>query len=421
MSEDLTTDNYPAVADALVDAGQRFLESKGNGSAGNYRRNCARALRAFFEYLDREDLNPPSAASDIDEGHFRRFARYLAVEDWLTPRGEPKESDTTSFTESISASTMRTYYSMVSAWCGWCTREGVISTHYAVRDAAREPLPDGDDGSVRDQQTWSQHQRETITRYVDHRVNSALDDVDHAVDAVKELRDRAFVYVIAYTGVRGAEILRDPNDPDRDGLRWGDVNLDQELLWVVPKKRGSSLDDRPLTPKPVPALERLQTALEPAEEWPVFPSLAWPTLYGDLRSGAPEHLSDSEVENALDDADGRADLFDLFREWNVTPSAMNTTAGRDVMKRLCRELNEADDFVGELDFTGSKHDYLAPHGARRGVGKVLVKQRGYDRAAEQLDNTPGVVQEHYSHIKAPERSADVGAAFDETADDEQEG
>jgi len=408
-------DDYPAVAPDLVDAATRFLESKANGSAGNYRRNCARALRAFFEYLDTEDLNPPEEATDLDEGHFRRFARYLAVEDWLTPQGEPKSGDETSFTDTISPSTMRTYYSMVSAWCGWCTREGVISTHYAVRDAAREPLPEGNDGSVRDQQTWSQKQRETITRYADHRVDQMLGEVDRAADAVKELRDRAFVYVLAFTGVRGGEILRDPNDPDREGLRWGEVNLDQELIWVVPKKRGLSLDDRPLTPKPVPALKRLQSALNPAEEWPVFPSLAWPTLYGDLRSGAPEHISEEAVENALDDADGRADLFDLYREWDITPSAMNTASGRNTMQRLCTELNDDEDFVGELDFSDSKHDYLAPHGARRGVGKVLVKQRGYDRAAEQLDNTPGVVQEHYSHIKAPERSADVGAAFDESA------
>lgn len=96
---------------------------------------------------------------------------------------------------------------------------------------------------------------------------------------------------------------------------------------------------------------------------------------------------------------------------------MNTTSGRNVLQRLCEDLNDDEDFVGELDLSDSKHDYLAPHGARRGVGKVLVKQRGYDDAAEQLDNTPGVVQKHYSHIKAAERSADVGAAFDEESEE----
>lgn len=68
MSEDLHPGDYPAVADCLVDGADRFLESKGNGSA----------------------------------------------------------------------------------WCGWCVREGVLSTHYANREAAREPLPEGEDRSVRD-------------------------------------------------------------------------------------------------------------------------------------------------------------------------------------------------------------------------------------------------------------------------------
>jgi len=97
-------------------------------------------------------------------------------------------------------------------------------THYANREAAREPLPENGDSSVRDQQTWSQNQRYTITRYTDYIANEALDDADKAVEAVKELRDRALVYVLAFTGVRGGEILRDPNDEQRRGLRWGDVN-----------------------------------------------------------------------------------------------------------------------------------------------------------------------------------------------------
>jgi integrase len=411
-------DSYDAVDDGLVDAANRFLDSKARGSKGNYRRNCARALRTFFEYLNTEDHAPPATVDDLDEGHFRRYSRYLTLNDWLDVHQDPLPDDQTSFSRPISEGTVLTYYANVSAWCGWCVREGVLPTHYANREAAREPLPENGDSSVRDQQTWSQNQRYTITRYTDYIANEALDDADKAVEAVKELRDRALVYVLAFTGVRGGEILRDPNDEQRRGLRWGDVNLQQEVIWVVPKKRNANIDDRPLTPKPVPALERLENVLKPADDWPVFPSLAWPTLYADLREEAPDSLPDEDVEDALDVAQGRADLFDLFHEWDVTPSSMNTSSGRYTMQRLCEALSEDDDFVGELNLHDSKHDYLAPHGARRGVGKVLVKQRGYDRAAEQLDNTPEIVQAHYSHIKAPERSADVGAAFDETTDNQ---
>jgi len=53
------------------------------------------------------------------------------------------------------------------------------------------------------------------------------------------------------------------------------------------------------------------------------------------------------------------------------------------------------------------------HGARRRVGEVTVEQRGDNRRAEQLDTIPSLVQQHYSHTKAPKRSADVGVAFGE--------
>jgi len=406
-------DSFDAVPGELVDATEQFLESKARGSEGNYRRNCERALRGFFEYVETEDAKPPGDVTDLDESHFRRFARYLTVEDWLDDGGNSKNEDETSFNQPLSDGSKLTYYNMVAAWCGWCVREGVLPVHYANRDAAKEPLPENGEGSVRDQQTWEPEHRAMITSYVDHRVDRALETTERAADVAVELRDRAFVYVLAYSGVRGGEILRDPNDGSRNGLRWEDVDLGQELIWVVPKKRSANIDDRPLTPKPIAPLKRLYDALDPSPQWPVFPSLAWPTLYAGLREGAPANLSENEIESSLDAAQGRAELLELHREWDVVPSAMNTSAGRQTMKRLCKQLNGDERFDGELHLNDGKHDYLAPHGARRGVGKVLVKQRGYDRAAEQLDNTPRVVQQHYSHIRAPERSADVGHAFDE--------
>jgi len=82
------------------------------------------------------------------------------------------------------------------------------------------------------------------------------------------------------------------------------------------------------------------------------------------------------------------------------------------MRRLCADLHEDSAFASALDFTNSKHDYLAPHGStRRGEGvSQTARIRPCSRAVGQL---PAVVREHYSHIKAPERSADVGAAFDD--------
>jgi hypothetical protein len=65
------------------------------------------------------------------------------------------------------------------------------------------------------------------------------------------------------------------------------------------------------------------------------------------------------------------------------------------MKRLC------DDAGIELD---DCHGYLAPHGGRRGMGEVLVRQFGYATAARYLDNSEQMVRERYSHIEAGEQA-----------------
>lgn len=49
-----------------------------------------------------------------------------------------------------------------------------------------------------------------------------------------------------------------------------------------------------------------------------------------------------------------------------------------------------------------KHEYLAPHGGRRGMGEVLVQAFGYTVAARYLDNSEEMVRERYSHIEAGE-------------------
>lgn len=49
-----------------------------------------------------------------------------------------------------------------------------------------------------------------------------------------------------------------------------------------------------------------------------------------------------------------------------------------------------------------KHDYLALHGGRRGVGEVLVCGFGYTFAARYLDNPEKVIRDRYSQIGADE-------------------
>ena len=81
-----------------------------------------------------------------------------------------------------------------------------------------------------------------------------------------------------------------------------------------------------------------------------------------------------------------------------------------MLKSLCEEAGI------ELD---SEHNYLKPHGARRGAGEVLVRTSGHAAAARALDNSEEVVREHYSHIEAGELADQMTSAFAEA--DQQDG
>jgi hypothetical protein len=60
-----------------------------------------------------------------------------------------------------------------------------------------------------------------------------------------------------------------------------------------------------------------------------------------------------------------------------------------------------------------KHDYLAPHGGRRGMGGVLVRAFGCTVPARYLDNSEEMVREQCSHIEAGEFGDVATEALDE--------
>jgi integrase len=220
--------------------------------------------------------------------------------------------------------------------------------------------------------------------------------------------------VLCFTGVRGAEVLADDGDDrrGRDGLRWADVSLEDNSIQVLGKS--GKWDDRPLPQPAVPALERLQTVSDPSnEDFPVFPTLDYPTLVQTFT----QELTDrgyalGEVEEIRREAvnDGEATIIELLSEYDIAPPALTTHGARVVLRRL------TDGAGIELD---DKHGYLAPHGARRGVGEVLVRAYGHAEAARYLDNSEEIVREHYSHIEAGELADRAEAAFAEHGVDQR--
>jgi hypothetical protein len=70
----------------------------------------------------------------------------------------------------------------------------------------------------------------------------------------------------------------------------------------------------------------------------------------------------------------------------------------DRWRTVVKRLSEA----AEFDIDLPKHDYLAPHVGRRGMGEVFVRAFGYTVAARYLNNSKGMVRKRHPHTEAGE-------------------
>lgn len=383
----------------LLDVLEDYLTDKGKGredESGQYRRHAEREVNRFVEFLAGDRPTSSVAFDELTVDTLREYARYLSRQGW-------------------SEGTVQNYYAHISGFCGWATREGYLSGNPAQRRRAKEPLPEDTGRRSGEQQAWTAEQRDYLLSYVNEQAHEAIDEIaSDRQTALKACRDRALVYVLCFTGVRGAEVLADDGDDrrGRDGLRWADVSLGDNSIQVLGKS--GKWDDRPLPQPAVPALERLQTVSDPSnEDFPVFPTLDYPTLVQTFTQEMTDRgYAPGKVEEIRREAvnDGEATIIELLSEYDIAPPALTTHGARVVLRRL------TDGAGIELD---DKHGYLAPHGARRGVGEVLVRAYGHAEAARYLDNSEEIVREHYSHIEAGELADRAEAAFAEHGVDQQ--
>ncbi|GAB7095436.1 phage integrase SAM-like domain-containing protein [Halolamina litorea] len=407
---------------------QTFLTDKGKGEGGSdgaYRRDAERELDRFRRWCRGETPDPANASppdswggivrgesrnvqfTDLDSTVFGDYARYLVV-------------------SGFSNGTVLTYYAYVASWCGWADAQGYIPRHYARESDAEDPLPEGAGRRPGDQQAWSPAQRDDLTRYVDERASAAIDALgavevpaeergDPQSEAVREkasarfraykrCRERALAYVLCYTGLRASEFLNAPDDdrPGRNGVRWADVSFSDNNVTVYRKKQQwdeASLPDPVLGP-----LERYGRLLDVPEDWPVFTTLHRPTLARHVTAGLEARgLSESEIERQRD---GRPDLL-VAAEFDLNaPPALKPNGARRVLERLCADAGIAVD--------DERHSYLAPHGGRRGMGEVMVREFGYAAAARYLDNSEEQVRQAYQHIEAAERADMATEALSKT-------
>lgn len=95
------------------------------------------------------------------------------------------------------------------------------------------------------------------------------------------------MFVLAYTAVRVGELLRDPNDPRRRGVRWEALSLDDGSMDVYRKKQqwdAASLPDPVISP-----LRSYRQLMDPpTDRWPVFPTFDHRTLAGLIQDELAE-------------------------------------------------------------------------------------------------------------------------------------
>ena len=213
----------------IEDALGAFVRSKQKGTdSGNYQRNARSVIQGWIMWLaDHEDS--VESFDQLQVSHMRRYARQLK---------ERVDRD------EIAGSTANTYWNYIAAFLGWCVYEELLAENPARKRRAEQELPDKRPRSDR-QQFWSQADREALLAHLNERAHTAVDD--QGLNAIKELRDRALASLLAYSGVRGAEVLRDPNDQRRGGIRWRDVDLEAGTLVVLGKNQTD--EEAPLPPQ----------------------------------------------------------------------------------------------------------------------------------------------------------------------------
>lgn len=389
MKNEQHTDHEKTASDieAAIDA---FLNAKQKGSgSGNYRLQAEHVLGTWYEWLQSRGV---SSLSDVDTQTMRRYAQRL--------RQRTRAKSSTESSGGITASTARTYFATISGFLTWCVEDERIATNPARANRAHTELPE-DIGESEQQQFWSPEDRVRLLRFVDRRASDAIEE--SGFDAATEVRDRALIYLLAYTGCRVGEIVRDPNDNRRRGLYWQDVGFETSTLRVLGKTQ--EWQNAPFPEQAHSALERhRQLQSPPQDRWPVFPTRHIPTYYRLAREHLPDQgYSEDEIEEIIESGDAEARL----REEYIIPPNITTRSVRRILKEMCED--------AEIQPPEGQANYFQPHGGRRGAGDTLYREQGVSASQELLRHQdPQTTADAYHHIDATETANDASDVFSDT-------
>ncbi|WP_018256107.1 tyrosine-type recombinase/integrase [Halomicrobium katesii] len=367
MVEQTQTDANPT----LTAAKDQFVDSRRKGSAGRYATELDRVLSAWLVWC--EDRGA-TGTSDISDRLLANYAQYLGRR--VSARVSDPDDD-----DGISGRTAHQYWGYIRSFLSYCVEWGYIDQNPAKQGHVVDELPEESLGSNDDaEQTWSPDERRALLDYVDEQARDAIDA--DGLDATGPVRDRAIITLLAYTGARGAELFRDPDDDRREGLRWLDIDFESNRIMALGKSQDYEAVQFPEAAHS--ALRQHKRVQQPPDDdWPVFPTRHRPTL--------------AQLEGDADGDRGDQPLADYLHEHGIEPPSITTTGVRSVLKRLCKD--------GEIPVEGD-HEYLKPHGARRGIGKALYKNHSHEAAQKALRHQdPATTSEMYADIEAGEVAA----------------
>lgn len=368
---------------------QRYLQSKAKGQdaeSGTYRASAKSELDRWCDWLVRrgyglDDLGDPERGPQVMRRYAQRLRRRVRSDDGIAPN------------------TARTYYAYVRACLGWGVRDGILPLNPALPEEATEELPEPTSTRA-DQQFWTPQQRKDLLSHVRREAEQAIDEHGYGPDAVVAARDRALVATLYFAAVRGAEVLRHPQDAreGRQGLRWRNVDLDAGRIRIFGKGEQDWLW-HPLPGTATTHVQQLKRVQRPASDnWPVFATAHAPSKWAAAR----EQLGDDYDVDALVEEHGSIDA--VLREFDVPPPALTTEGARSRLQTLTAdaEIDVAEDAT-----------YLQPHGARRGmIGEVFTRDRG---EAQDLGRHTdmGTTEEAYRHLDAEAQRGRLDSLIEE--------
>lgn len=355
----------------LTVAIEHYLASKTKTEGdGNYSHTATLALTEFVDNMLEAGIN---TVSELNKHALARYASYLKNE-VARPDNERQ----------LSAESAQTYYNIVAGFHTWAVRRDLLETNYARKAVAEDELPNAE-GSGK-QQFWSERTRESLLQYIDWKTEDILKN--GWMDEDKAVRDRAYIGVLALTGIRNGELLRSPRDSRRNGLTWADVDFEAGLITVLGKSQ--QREEVPLLDRAARWLRSHKRRLAPpTPDWPVFPTAHGPSLHRAARNGLQRlDYSADQIEGIL----GETDVLEVLRNYEISPPALTTEGGRRILRDLSEETSLYED-----------GDHLKPHGARRGVGQAYFMQAGHESAQRVLRHKdPTVTSQQYSHIEISE-------------------